>query len=286
MGIASVLTPTPPLVGNHQSATVKDMYQGFGTAFGMMAVDLAAVGVTGLRDWVLPWYRAVVQGYTLTPLIDRLGEYWHISSGGLHIKSKPVLAMAQPVLSSLEQILTTNDIDVEDIEDILAESSRRIELSDIPEPTTMTGARASIQFMVAAALVHQQAFKSDPYLVRFLSPSLLDDRDVRRLAKRVRLGIDPEFDFNMDFAPTKDGDHYMKFEGRITLTLRDGRKLSAYEDVYALNGNPNRERIEAKFRACAEGKLPAVQQDRLIETVWQLESLKDMSELVELMLAR
>jgi 2-methylcitrate dehydratase PrpD len=286
LGTAAVLTPTPPLAGYFQSAGIKEMYQGFGTANGVMAVELVSAGVSGLHDWVLPWYQAAVQSYSFEPLVDRLGDYWHLSSGGLHTKSVPLIAMVQPLIGALRELLTEGPVAVDEIADIQVDSSRRVEISNIPHPATLTGARASAQFMVAAALVRQEEFLADRYLVHFLRAELLEDAAVHRLADKVRIRIDPEFDRNMDFAPTSDGDHYMKFEGRLTITLTNGRRLTAYEDVYELNGNPSRDLIERKFRGVADGILNREREQRLVDSIWRLEEVEDMADIAALMASR
>src|SRR3546814_13064239 len=98
------------------------------------------------------WYRSVPRKFDLAPIPDRLGEYWHTGSGGIRIKTRPVMAMAQPTMGSLYDLLEQREIDPNQITDILVQSSKRIELGRIYHPPEILSARARIPFLVASLL--------------------------------------------------------------------------------------------------------------------------------------
>src|SRR3546814_7316933 len=106
-----------------------------------------------------------------------LGEHWHSSTGGLHFKLLPVMAMSAPTLGAIKNILGEHpDLDIAQIEDVLVESSGRIELNRIAYPENLMSARGALPFLAAAALVRPEPFLADRYLLRFLEPTLLTDR--------------------------------------------------------------------------------------------------------------
>jgi 2-methylcitrate dehydratase PrpD len=284
LGIAATQMPSALNIAARQQAGVKDIYQGFNSALGVFAADLAAEGLDGLRDWVTYWYRAIPRTYDLAPLVETLGEYWHVSSGGIRIKTRPVMGMCQPTTFALYDYLRETPIDYTQIEDILVESSDRIVLSDVYEVDTLVAARASIPFLAAAALVRPDEFTADYYCVKFLREELLHDDNIRQLSRKVRLGVDPEFAHNLEHAPHGDPSHYMKFEARVTITMKDGKKHVAYKDVFAAGtGNMSRDDVARKFRACVDALMTESRADQVIEMVWNLEKLEDAGDLARLM---
>jgi 2-methylcitrate dehydratase PrpD len=284
LGIAATEMPTALNIAARQQAGVKDLYQGFNSALGVFAADMTKEGLDGLNDWVTHWYRAIPRKYDFGPLVERLGDYWHVSSGGIRIKTRPVMGMCQPTTFALYDYLRETPVDYTQIDDILVESSDRIVLSDVYEVDTLVAARASIPFLAAAALVRPEEFTADYYCIKFLRDELLHDDRIRQLSRKVRLGVDPEFVHNLEYAPHGDPSHYMKFEARVTVKMKDGTKHVAYKDVFAAGtGNMSRDDVARKFRACVEGLMPDDRAEQVIDTVWNLEKLSDVTELARLM---
>src|SRR3546814_1718128 len=98
-----------------------------------------------------------------------MGDFWHVSSGGTRIKTRPVMGMAQTTMQSMAQMVANKQIDHRDIKHIKVESSNRIELGRIYHPTDIVSARAGIPFLAAAALVRPEAFRADKYMTSFLT---------------------------------------------------------------------------------------------------------------------
>jgi 2-methylcitrate dehydratase PrpD len=284
LGIAANEMPSALNSSALQNASVKDTYQGFNSALGVFAADLAREGVTGLHDWVTYWYLAIPRVYELEPLVDRLGEYWHVSSGGIRIKTRPVMGMAQPATWAMYDLLRERRIEPDDVEDILVESSNRIFLGAAYEVENLTAARASIPWLVAAAIIHQDEFSQDYYCIKFLREELVQDRRIHDLAQKVRLAMDEQFNENLENVAPGDPTHYIKFEARVTIKLKSGETLVAYKDVFAEGtGNMSRERVADKFRNCADGLMPADRAESIIDLVWRLDEVDDAGEVARLL---
>ncbi len=285
LGISACQMPTALMAATYEQRTVKDLFQGFNSALGVLAADFAVEGITGLHDWVGPWYHAIPRHKRLERLTERLGDYWDVSSGGIRIKTRPVMAMAQPTCFALYDMLQKERFDSDLVEDVLVESSKRIAMNAIYEVDEMVAARASIPFLVAAALVHQEEFASDYYLVKFLRDELFGEQRIKELMSKVRLAVNPEYDFNLEHADASDDPaHYISFEARVTIRLKDGRTLQTYRDVFAAGtGNMNRDDVARKFRACVDGLMPPERAEQVIDMVWRLDDLKDVGELARLM---
>src|SRR3546814_20371984 len=124
-----------------QHATVKDLFQGWTAALGVFATDMSSAGLTGVPDWVTPWYHAVPRKYDLEPLLDQLVDFWHVSSGGIRIKNRTVLGMVQPTMPALAQLMANKQIDHRDIQHNTAQDRNRIHKRRIHHPHHITPAR-------------------------------------------------------------------------------------------------------------------------------------------------
>src|SRR3546814_2880264 len=91
-------------------------------------------------------------------------------------------------------------------------------------------------------------WSSDVCSSDLLEPTLLTDGDVRSLSDKVRLEVDPEFDHNMETAWP------MKFEARVTITLRGGQQLIGYHDTWPETSTMNYDQVADKFLAVCEGR--------------------------------
>src|SRR3546814_4279951 len=65
LGVVACHTATPLMRAADQHATVKDLFQGWTAALGVFATDMSSAGLTGVPDWVTPWYHAVPRKYDL-----------------------------------------------------------------------------------------------------------------------------------------------------------------------------------------------------------------------------
>src|SRR5262249_37502254 len=119
LGVAACHTPTPLMRAIEEDATVKDLFQGWVAALGVFASDMATAGLTGVMEWVDPWFHAVLDKYDPSPLLRDLGEFWHVSSGGIRIKTRPVMGMAQPTMQAVAQLVAGHQIDYHDIDRVV-----------------------------------------------------------------------------------------------------------------------------------------------------------------------
>jgi 2-methylcitrate dehydratase PrpD len=277
LGIAAGNAPTAIKAATDQQATVKDLYQAYAGALATMCADLARLGLTGPRDWLEPWTAAIVRKFKPAAFAG-LGEEWQISSGGLKFKLVPIMGMGQPVLAAVKDVHEQGALPAEAIESILVESSDRIFLSDVGFPSNAAAMRASIPFLVAAAIVRRDAFLADHrHLVHFLAGELLEDAAIRELAGRVELRADPAITATMEGGPKRT------LDARVTVRLKDGTARSAYHDIWPEVSNLTYEDVASKFRAITAGGLPAARIEAVIERVAAADSLADVGELARLL---
>src|SRR3546814_16917473 len=109
-------------------------------------------------------------------------------------------------------------------------------------------------------------WSSDVCSSDLLEPTLLTDGDVRSLSDKVRLEVDPEFDHNMETAWP------MKFEARVTITLRGGQQLIGYHDTWPETSTMNYDQVADNFLAVGEGPLGAHAPAPVADTAPSLET--------------
>jgi 2-methylcitrate dehydratase len=77
---------------------------------------------------------------------------------------------------------------------------------------------------------------------------------------------------------------YKDTEAKVTVTTKGGKTYSIYVDTP--KGDPRNpptdQELEDKFRSLARGVLAESKTDRLVKTVWNLEKLGNMRQLVRL----
>jgi len=177
---------------------------GWSTVTGAFAADLAAAGFTGglnmLDDEV---------AYGAAALLDGLGAAgWLIE--GVYFKPYSCCRWAHAPLDALDALLASAGAVAGDIERIeVGTFARALTLANETRPTSLEGAQYSIPFVVALLALRGRA------ALLPLRDSSLADPDAPGLAERVALVVDPELDAMFP----------ARAPGRVTLWLRDGRRL-------------------------------------------------------------
>ncbi|MDF0676897.1 MAG: MmgE/PrpD family protein [Nitrospira sp.] len=137
------------------------------------------------------------------------------------------------------------------------------------QPATRETADHSFPYCVAVALLH------GPVTLQSFGPKRLSDPAVRNLMKKVRVAQQPEF----------MGRYPRTMPTRITVKTEAGTTYMSQVDVPVGHpGNPMSDRdLEAKFRRLAAGRLNRSRTERLIEFVWNLDRVRDISTLMPLL---
>jgi 2-methylcitrate dehydratase PrpD len=104
------------------------------------------------------------------------------------------------------------------------------------------------------------------------TPAKLEDKDQRQLMEKIKIVSDPDL----------TGAYPRKWPARVTITLKNGRKLDgANEYPKGDPENPLSEReLISKFKHLTEGTLSSLQADAIIDRVMNLESVGDVNELL------
>jgi len=136
------------------------------------------------------------------------------------------------------------------------------------EPETRETADHSMPYTVAVALIHGTVTE------HHFGNEYLHDPDIRALTRLVTVEVSEEANRRMPEAMLC----------RLTILTKSGAAHSATVEYHRGHWkNPMSDaEVEAKFRGLARVVVPASRTDRLLETLWKLEELGEVSELIRL----
>lgn len=271
LGIAACYVPTA-MNAAMRGATIKELFEGTAAATGVMAADLARLGITGVRDWDEHWYRALPRTHDRSELVDGLGTNWRIESGGLHFKERAVMAVGQPVLDACETLLRKHVIDPRAINTIRLRSSRRILIGGSRHPDSMLSAITSAPFLAAFAFEHQQEFLDDPHFIRCLTPEGFDDEHVIRLAESVTVEVDEQIDWDFESGTPQ------RFAAHVSVELADGTVYEQYADIWPATSGMTFDDVARKFRGVVRDFVTPEEAEHIITEVGRLQEMEDMSD--------
>jgi len=263
-------------------ALSKRLQPGFVTKAALNAVALAKRGVTGAHnvfEGKYGLYPLYVEGkYEKKVIISELGKQFETSN--LTIKPHPGCILAQPFESALVSFVTENDLKPEEVEYVTVHcgtKSYTVPGSPVKiEPHTIVDAQFSMYYKVANAIVRRQSTVAEYTEEAVRDPKILD------LAKRVKLKLAPEYDTELH---TESG-------GKLEIKTNRRKEIFSI-DVGSHKGTPENpmtwEDLGEKLRSCAATSakpIPEGNVDRLVETVQHLENVEDVTQIVNLVVAR
>jgi 2-methylcitrate dehydratase PrpD len=198
----------------------------------------------------------------LEPMVKNLGKRYEV----LRDTFKPYAAclLTHPAIDAIIDMRNKYDLRPEDIENIQCDVARFcLDSAGQVEPKTGLAGKFSTYYCAALALAEGVAGEE-----MFTDRKVLDPKMVA-LRKKVTARVVPRF---------KDT------EARVTITTKGGKKYSAYVDRPKGDPrNPPTDReLEDKFRSLAAFVLPQRKIESLVKTIWNLEKLPNVRQLVRL----
>ena len=215
--------------------------------------------------------------YKAEVLTQGLGDEWKLLETS--IKYYPCCFLAHFAIQAMRDLIAANKVKPGDIETITArvtQGTYNVVCSPIEAkrvPTTTQQALFSLPYTVAAAA------HSGRLTLAEMTPEAIKDAKVLATAQKVTCVVDPELEAK-----------YGRIIGPsiLDVTLRNGSKVS--QRVDRVQGHPampmSYDDVAEKFRSCipfAAKELDARKLDHVIQEVRQLEKVKDIGDIVKLM---
>ncbi len=266
INLAASMSPANTWTTALEGVTIRNAYPGRSGLEGILAVDLHRAGFTGLPDAPADVYGTILADrFEPERALDGLGGPRRIEQNYFklyaccrynHFALDAVLALAR-------------DLTPEQVERVVVTTIPFAPRMADPAPTSMLGAKFSIPYAVAAALVLGQAD-----VPAFVESALTDPR-IRALAARVEVRVDPQMSPRRSDYPT----------AVVEIVLTDGRALSGSTRV--VRGDfedpvPATEIVD-KFLALTGDLLGPERARDVVRLVEQVETLKDVHDLTALL---
>ncbi len=277
IGIALNLLPTAMMRANEEGETVKWLLGGQSCAAGLVAAEMAARGVKGMRDVIGGWLPVLANETLPERLTEGITEeanrtrftQWEITSG-IVTKHYATVGPLTAALDATFDLITQHNIEAGDIVEIQVDAMKRTAVFNTVHPENDVAARASLPYCLALAVC-----KRDPaaLLGPGFRPEVLRDPVIRANASKVRITENEEYE---QLYPARS-------LARVTLKLRNGLSHSAVVDRSERGRylTPTDADIENKFRLLATAVLGQAKTDKVVALCARFETLPEMQELID-----
>ena len=224
---------------SQEGGMVKRLHLGRASESGILAARLAAAGYTGPES-ILEGKFGFLDAYGVAAdceaelLTKGLGSEWEVRR--ICLKRYAAHINAHTPVQALRELMSEHKFGAADVAHLLVEGSERLMTHhNIPEPSDMMKAQYSVPFCVAVALYR------DPDDPRSFDDSAVSDPQIRAAARALELR-------------QRAGEGSVR-SSTVTVTLKDGRKLSKSRDVYkGMPADPlNRDELKRKFMLLTGG---------------------------------
>ena len=264
LGIAEYHGPRSQMMRAIDYPTMIKDGSGWGAMTGVSAGLLASDGFTGAPAITVEadYAKEAIQQYWET-----LGEEWKVMIH--YFKPYAVCYWAQPALAGAKKLQTEHNIQHQDIAKIEVYTFHESARLHTRFPKFTDEAQYSLPFPMGALLVHGKIMWDE------ISGDNLFHPDVLRLSGLVEL-IDDDY-FNDRFPAER--------LSRVVIETKDGSRHDSgvVKPLWDLGEPPTDEELLGKFRTLANEYGSASFTSELEDMVWNIESLDNVSELVQLL---
>jgi 2-methylcitrate dehydratase PrpD len=250
----------------------KSLHPGMAAWQGIMAAQIIRRGAPGPKG-LLEYKSGFCQAYSSEPklkaLTENLGTLYETLTNSL--KAFPTILISHAPIEATIKLMKAEKLRLEDVESIRFRVTPTAPGQGLNySPDSPMAARLSVPYCVSLAAaegrIAMEQFRED----KIRDPKILD------FMKRITVEPAPEF--------------HQKYPGTLAAHLemqtKDGRKFRE-ESLYP-KGHPKNpmtdEEIKEKFRRLSVLTLDKVQTEKIIEKVYDLENLRQVDELVNLLI--
>lgn len=276
-GICAVV-PVAPFEPCRVGGDVKDLYTGWAARTGVFSCLLAKSSFTGTEsifEGELGLYRALGSRKDPDTALEGLGTEWIIRATCVkpHASCRFTHSSADAALDLVRRY-NFNPNDIEYIE--ITTDTIPYQLNKGANPSSPIDARFSIPYVVAIGLIKKRSILLEDFF-----PEILSDSKIRSLAKKVEVRLDQSLDALYPEPPAGKGYR----TSNMKIRLNNGKELETRVDFP--KGDPmnpvTMEEVVYKFRKLSTPLLGEGRTNAVVETILDLEKLKDCRRLVNLL---
>ena len=227
-----------------------------------------ATGPLGILEYSSGFFNAFSEEPNFEPLLDRLGEYYEISVGGL--KSFPTIQCSHTAISKTLELVKENGLKKDDIAEVSIVQSETMPGQGMNyTPNSPLAARLSTPFAVSLGL--QDGAVS---LERFTEDTLADP-EINEIMSRIKI----------DSSTQLAEEHPNTVASVVDIKTLDGRKFSG-KQIFA-KGDPNNRmtsgEIEEKFHKLSLPVLGVDKAGQVAKKIINLEVIRDLDEITQML---
>ena len=254
----------------------KPLHVGHCARSGLMAALLAEKGFSASPD-AFEHRQGFFDVYNgaQTYAVERIFESWaqplEIEDPAVGLKQFACCGSTHPAIMMALRLVREEGIRADAVSEIaILVSGRRLSHINKAMPKSPLEAKFSVQYTVARALI------DGAVRLEHFEGTAFADEAVRRLLEKTQVGVLPE----------AGGDASKHFGAEVTVTLRDGRRLSRRIDDMVGRGADNpmsSEEVWEKFSDCARRTLPADRIRPLFDLLQDLSALPRLDGIFQLL---
>ncbi len=254
----------------------KPLHPGQAAKNGVIAAKLAQMGFTadaGIVEAKLGYANAFagLGKYDLNKIAAHLGQPFDILSPGVGFKRYPSCARTHPAIDALLEMVMQKDIRAQDVESIACSGSYTTPQMLIhSRPRTALEGKFSMEFCLALALLERRV-----ELPQFKDQKVQDPK-IQETIKKVSFSIRPDLNTIENSGNPST---------TVKILMKDGREFT--KTVDEARGTPQNpltvEEVREKYRHCVKGIQSKKEMEKTIEIVENLEALKKISTLTDLL---
>jgi 2-methylcitrate dehydratase PrpD len=273
LGAAAFLSPPALFEAFAKGAPVKNTAMGWGNLVGIWGAKLCAAGLFGPITAIegnFGYARATADTYDLRKIEDPA----NVNRGIFNTGIKPYSCCRQhhSAVDAILDLRKNEGLRPEQVERIRVRTFAVASRGKHQVPDTVASATYSAPFTVATALATGSCWREQ------YTEEKIKDPKVLALAGKVEVVKDDELDALYD----------EKWPAIVEVQTKDGRLLSARRDI--MKGEPedpvSDQELRRKFNSLTADAVSVDRAEKIWQTVFQLEELKSLSELTELLRAK
>jgi len=261
-------------IRRNAGSMVKPLHAGQASFHGVQAAELAAAGFRG-NPSAFTGSSGFLEVFGVDGAHDELlaafesPAPYEIVEGGIAFKRFACCGAIHTAIDALLELVAENGVKPDDVVSIDAHVNRLVPgvLTHHVTSNALEG-KFSLEYSLAVALVDRAAGLEQYTQLRAADPKLIP------YMERVNVVVDQELPVNQAY-----------FASEVVIERRAGEPLRRRVDI--ARGYPqvplSREELVAKGRGCATGIISTSAYERLVELVFDLEHVADVSEIVSLL---
>ena len=238
-----------------------------------MAAKLARLGYrtdANALDGQWGFFQVVGGGADPHLLQDKLGNPYALVEPGVSIKPYPCGSLVHPSMDAMLELVLEHDLKPEGVEEIrMGTSSNVLNPLRYPEPQNGLEAKFSIPFCLAVLVIERRAGIGE------FTDDVVQRPDIRRMMGQVTPYLHDGI----------EASGFERIRSIIEVKLKDGTVLS--REASTSRGTPDRPmtppELAEKFRDCSQHVLSEPGRKEVLEMVYRLEDVVDVTNLTRLL---